>query len=130
VLNSTIYDGGGQVGMQPQSGLSSLSTIATYQRKAATTFGIKPHSITLSYLIRALFYATVGLIAAVLVFKYVVIPVEIRHPFYFPFGPAFLTIVFSRTVFIASILLVVSLVAAFIPVWRVMRIKILDAIWG
>lgn len=92
--------------------------------------GIKPHSITLSYLIRALFYATVGLIAAVLVFKYVVIPVEIRHPFYFPFGPAFLTIVFSRTVFIASILLVVSLVAAFIPVWRVMRIKILDAIWG
>jgi ABC-type lipoprotein release transport system permease subunit len=30
----------------------------------------------------------------------------------------------------AVILLVVSLTAAFIPVWRVMRIKILDAIWG
>ena len=92
--------------------------------------GIKSHSITVSYLIRALFYAIVGLIIGILLFKYVVIPVEARHPFEFPFGPAYLTTQPSYTARMAFILLVVSLTAAFMPVWRVMRIKILDAIWG
>jgi ABC-type antimicrobial peptide transport system permease subunit len=59
-----------------------------------------------------------------------VIPVEARHPFEFPFGPAYLITKPSYTLRMAFILLVVSLTAAFIPVWRVMRIKILDAIWG
>jgi ABC-type lipoprotein release transport system permease subunit len=92
--------------------------------------GIKSHSITISYLIRALFYAVVGLIIGILAFKYLIIPVEARHPFEFPFGPAYLTTKPVYTARMAFILLVVSLVAAFIPVWRVMRIKILDAIWG
>jgi putative ABC transport system permease protein len=92
--------------------------------------GIKSHSITISYLIRALFYAIVGLIIGILAFKYLIIPIEARHPFEFPFGPAYLTTKPAYTARMAFILLVVSLVAAFIPVWRVMRIKILDAIWG
>jgi len=92
--------------------------------------GIKSESITMSYLIRALFYAIVGLVVGILVFKYVIIPVEVRHPFEFPFGPAYLLTQPSYTARMALVLLVVSLVAAFIPVWRVMRIKILDAIWG
>jgi putative ABC transport system permease protein len=92
--------------------------------------GIKSQSITISYLIRALFYAIVGLIIGLLVFKYVIIPVETRHPFEFPFGPAYLLTQPSYTARMAFVLLVVSLAAAFIPVWRVMRIKILDAIWG
>jgi putative ABC transport system permease protein len=92
--------------------------------------GIKSQSITISYLIRALFYAIVGLIIGILIFKYVIIPVEIRHPFEFPFGPAYLLTQPANTARMAFILLVVSLAAAFIPVWRVMRIKILDAIWG
>jgi len=92
--------------------------------------GIKSQSIAISYLIRAVFYAIVGLIIGILVFKYVIIPVEARHPFEFPFGPAYLLTQPSYTARMAFILLVVSLAAAFIPVWRVMRIKILDAIWG
>jgi putative ABC transport system permease protein len=92
--------------------------------------GIKSQSITMSYLIRALFYAVVGLIIGILAFKYIIIPVEALHPFKFPFGPAYLLTRPSYTVRMALILLVVSLAAAFIPVWRVMRIKILDAIWG
>ena len=92
--------------------------------------GIKSHSITISYLIRALFYAIVGLIIGILAFKYVIIPIEARHPFEFPFGPAYLTTKPVYTTRMAFVLLIVSLVAAFIPVWRVMRIKILDAIWG
>lgn len=92
--------------------------------------GIKSQSITVSYLIRAVFYAVVGLVIGIFVFKYAIIPVEARHPFEFPFGPAYLLTRPSYTARMASILLVVSLAAAFIPVWRVMRIKILDAIWG
>ncbi len=92
--------------------------------------GIKSRSITISYLIRALFYAVIGLIIGILAFKYVIIPIEARHPFEFPFGPAYLTTKPVYTARMAFILLIVSLVAAFIPVWRVMRIKILDAIWG
>jgi putative ABC transport system permease protein len=92
--------------------------------------GIKSQSITISYLIRAVFYAVVGLVIGLLVFKYVVIPIETRHPFEFPFGPAYLLTQPSYTARMAFALLAVSLAAAFIPVWRVMRIKILDAIWG
>jgi putative ABC transport system permease protein len=92
--------------------------------------GIKSHSITISYLIRALFYAIAGLIVGILLFKYVIVPFEARHPFEFPFGPAYLTTQPSYTARMALVLLIVSLAAAFIPVWRVMRIKILDAIWG
>jgi len=92
--------------------------------------GIKSGSIAISYLIRALFYAVVGLIIGILVFKYVIIPLEARHPFEFPFGPAYLLTQPSYTARMAFILFAVSLAAAFIPVWRVMRIKILDAIWG
>ncbi|UCH50752.1 MAG: ABC transporter permease [Chloroflexota bacterium] len=92
--------------------------------------GIKSRSITISYLIRALFYAIVGLIIGILAFKYIIIPIEARHPFEFPFGPAYLTTKPAYTARMAFVLLVVSFVAAFIPVWRVMRIKILDAIWG
>jgi len=92
--------------------------------------GIKSQSITISYLIRALFYALVGLVIGILTFKYIIIPIEARHPFEFPFGPAYLLTQPSYTARMAFILLVVSLAAAFIPVWRVMRIKILDAIWG
>jgi putative ABC transport system permease protein len=92
--------------------------------------GIKPQSITISYIIRALFYAGVGLLAGILIYKYVVVPLEAGNPFYFPFGPAFLSLnpyLVSRTVLI---LVSVSVVASFLPVWRVMRTSILNAIWG
>jgi putative ABC transport system permease protein len=92
--------------------------------------GIKPQSIALSYLIRALFYALTGLALAIIVFKYVVIPVEIRHPFTFPFGAAYLTTKFTVTARMSVTLLTISLIAAYIPVYRTMRIRILEAIWG
>jgi ABC-type antimicrobial peptide transport system permease subunit len=77
-----------------------------------------------------LFYALVAIAIGVLVFIYVVIPFEARHPFSFPFGAAYLTIEFHSALRLGTILLVVALVAAFIPAWRTIRIKILDAIWG
>jgi putative ABC transport system permease protein len=92
--------------------------------------GIKAVPIICSYLVRALFYVVTGLIISWLFFVYAVIPFEADHPFDFPFGPVFFTFDFPLMVRTAIMLSAVSLAAAFIPVWLVMRIKILDAIWG
>jgi putative ABC transport system permease protein len=92
--------------------------------------GIKTVPIISSYLLRALLYVVIGLIMAWLLFLYVIIPLEASHPFHFPFGPVFLTVDLELLFRTAALLSVVSLAAAFIPVWLVMRVKIMDAIWG
>ncbi len=92
--------------------------------------GIKGMPIISSYLVRAMFYVIIGLIFSWILFVYAVIPYEEGNPFYFPFGPVFFTSDFPLVVRTAIILSAVSLVAAFIPVWLVMRTKIMDAIWG
>lgn len=92
--------------------------------------GIKSRPIIYSYLLRALFYVVIGLIMAWLLFIYVIIPLEAENPFYFPFGPVFFDADLPLLGSTAIMLSITSLVAAFIPVWLVMRIKILDAIWG
>ena len=92
--------------------------------------GITQTSITLAYLLRAVFYAIIASIFASLVFLYVVTPVEARYPFHFPFGNVYLVTGFSHLSRATSILLCTAVVAAFLPVWIALRIKILDAIWG
>jgi putative ABC transport system permease protein len=92
--------------------------------------GITPSSITLSYLIRAIFYAITSFILASLIFVNIVIPLQIRHPFHFPFGEVYLLIGPSDMIQTALILLGVSFVSSLIPVRGIIRIKILDAIWG
>lgn len=92
--------------------------------------GITPSSIIVAYLLRAIFYAIVASIVAILAFLYVVMPIEARYPFHFPFGDVNLVTGFSSVAQAVIILLCATLVAAFIPVWMTLRIKILDAIWS
>ena len=92
--------------------------------------GITQSSIALAYLARAVFYAIVGSILGSLAFVYVVTPVEASYPFHFPFGDVYLFTGFSDVARTAFILVCASMVAAFVPVWMAVRIKILDAIWG
>jgi len=92
--------------------------------------GIKTRPIIYSYLLRALFYVAIGLFLSWLLFNHVITPLEVNHPFHFPFGPVFFTRDFTLLVHMVILLSAVSLIAAFIPVWLVMRIKLLDAIWG
>ena len=60
----------------------------------------------------------------------VIMPFEASHPFDFPFGAVYLSLEMPLLIRTSALLLVVSLVAAFIPVMLITRIKILDAIWG
>lgn len=92
--------------------------------------GIKPRSIVISYIFRAMFYAVIGLILGYFVYRFVIIPLEVRNPFIFPFGPAFLSMSALQMTKTIIILIAVSLAASFMPVWRVMHKSILDSIWG
>jgi putative ABC transport system permease protein len=92
--------------------------------------GIKKHAIIVSYLLRALCYVIAGLLLSWLLFENVIIPLETSHPFYFPFGAVYINLSMPLLIRTSVLLLIVSLVAALIPVWLTTRIKIMDAIWG
>ena len=92
--------------------------------------GITSASIVLSYIIRAVIYAVFGVLAAALIFVYVVLPIEAHHPFHFPFGDVLLAVDVSTLMSSAFILCAVAVVSAFIPAWQTVRTKIIDAIWS
>ncbi|MBA7693665.1 hypothetical protein ES703_102253 [subsurface metagenome] len=92
--------------------------------------GITPFSITLAYLIRATLYAVVSVALAVLLFINVVMPLEMRYPFHFPFGDVYLRVGPDKMVWTGSILLVVTILASLLPVRGIMRMKIINAIWS
>lgn len=92
--------------------------------------GITSISITIAYLMRAIFLALLGTILAALLFQYVVTPVEARVPFHFPFGAVYLKAGPPELASMAVTLIGVSLIAAFLPVRGVTRMRIMDAIWG
>ncbi len=92
--------------------------------------GIAFASITMSYVFRAIFYAILAIIGSWLLYVYAAMPLETRYPFHFPFGDV--TLFMNRVLLVRSalIILIAAVVAAFLPVWRTLRMKLLDAIWG
>jgi putative ABC transport system permease protein len=92
--------------------------------------GINPAAITLAYLMRAIFYAIIAAALAGLIFTNVLVPLEAQHPFHFPLGDVYLIATPAGIMRTALILLGAAIIAAFIPVRAVVRMKILDAIWG
>ena len=92
--------------------------------------GITGAAIVLSYILRAIVYAIVGILAAALIFKYIVVPVEAQYPFHFPFGDVFLPVNIRYLTTSALILCGVTAISAFIPAFRMIRTKIIDAIWS
>ncbi len=92
--------------------------------------GITGSSIVTSYIFRAIVYAIVGILAAALIFRYGVVPLEAHYPFHFPFGDVFLPVNIPYLISSALILCGVAAVSAFIPAFRMIRTKIIDAIWA
>jgi putative ABC transport system permease protein len=92
--------------------------------------GITSASIVLSYIIRAVVYAAFGILAAAIIFRYVIVPIEAQHPFHFPFGDVLLAVDVPELTTSALILCGVAIVSAFIPAWQTIRTKIIDAIWS
>jgi putative ABC transport system permease protein len=92
--------------------------------------GITSASIVMSYIIRAILYAAFGILAAALIFRYAVVPIEAEYPFHFPFGDVMLAVDVPELVSSAFTLSAVAIVSAFIPAYQTIRTKIIDAIWS
>jgi len=92
--------------------------------------GMKEGIIVASYIMLALFYAVIGIGVGIAIIEFVATPYFIAHPLSFPMGKVSLLIV--RSEFVTSIvsMIIVSIIAGFIPSWRVSRENIIKAIWG
>ncbi len=92
--------------------------------------GIRSAAIVGSYVLKSMVTALIGTILGWLIFRFVLMPLVLRHPFQFPTGPVALASVPGVTRANVVILLVVAAVAALLPAIRTVRMRILDAIWG
>ncbi|HYM50458.1 MAG TPA: ABC transporter permease [Candidatus Limnocylindrales bacterium] len=92
--------------------------------------GIRPMALILSYVLKAIVYAFAGIALGALAFLYGAGPIVQQHPFEFPFGPATLGIRADEMWRDAAILVVVAAISAWVPAWRSVRMRILDAIWS
>ncbi len=108
--------------------------IATVSRRKQIgimkAIGMKEQILIASYVFMALFYAVVGIGLGILIIEFGIKPYFIAHPFKFPMGDVSLQI--NQSDFVTSIIsmIIVSIVAGFIPSWRVARENIIKAIWG
>lgn len=92
--------------------------------------GIRRSAILASYCLKALAYALSGALIGALIFRGAIVPIIAAHPFHFPSGHVALSPTRSEMVHGALLLLIVAVIAAFLPAYRTLRMKILDAIWG
>jgi len=108
--------------------------IATISRKKQIgimkAIGMKEGIIVASYIMLSLFYAVIGIGIGFAVLEFVATPYFIAHPLDFPVGKTSLLIIRSEVATSIICMLAVSIIAGFIPSWRVSRENIIKAIWG
>lgn len=92
--------------------------------------GVSATAIQISYLLQSLFYAILGsLFGSVLIYT-VLIPFFARNPLDFPFSDGILVAEPAGTLIRVVILLIVTLIAGFIPARMIVRKNTLDSILG
>jgi putative ABC transport system permease protein len=108
--------------------------IATISRKKQIgimkAIGMNEQIIVTSYVFLALFYALVGISVGTIILELLIRPYFIAHPLSFPMGLVSLNIVPGEFAISVISMLVISLIAGFIPSWQVTRENIIKAIWG
>lgn len=92
--------------------------------------GISPFAIQFSYVLQAFFYAVIGsAIGAALTFG-VLKPYFAAHPINFPFSDGILVVTPSGAIIRIVILIMVTLIAGYVPAKMIVRRNTLDAILG
>ena len=92
--------------------------------------GIKARSIQLAYIFQSIFYAFSGSALGVLILYGVLVPLVARNPINFPFSDGILVAPFGDVMTKLIILLIVTMLAGFIPAWMIIRKNTLDSILG
>ncbi len=92
--------------------------------------GIEGRAIEFSYVLISIFYALIGIAVGLLILYGFLVPFINAHPIRFPFSDGILVAEVPNTMVRAAILLVVTLVAGYIPARMVVKQNTLDAILG
>jgi len=92
--------------------------------------GIGRSVIVASFVLQAIFYASFGMILGFFAIQYLIIPYTIIHPFQLPVGPVILSLSNTEALFRATLLFFATIVASFIPAYKVAREDLLELIWG
>jgi putative ABC transport system permease protein len=108
--------------------------IATLGRKKqigiSKAIGMDEKIIIISYVFQALIYTILGVLLGLLILQFVLIPYFNSHPLSMPMGLVTLSITRNGLIMNILGLIIVSLIAGFIPSWRIARTNIIEAIWG
>jgi putative ABC transport system permease protein len=108
--------------------------IATTARKKQIgimkAVGMKDEIVILSYVMLAFFYALLGICLGIILLELVFKPYFAANPLIFPIGKVPLTTNPAELILSIVSMLIVSLIAGFIPSWRIARQNIIKAIWG
>lgn len=92
--------------------------------------GIKESAIELSYVMQAIFYGLIGSTLGVLITFLLLKPAFAKHPIDFPFSDGILVADFSTTMIRVGILLIVTVIAGYIPARMIVKKNTLNAILG
>lgn len=92
--------------------------------------GISPFAVQLSYVIQAFFYGAVGSGIGVALTFGLLKPFFDKNPIDFPFSDGILVVTPDGALIRIAILMVVVLLAGYIPAWLIVRKNTLDAILG
>lgn len=92
--------------------------------------GVAPQAIQFSYLLQSLFYAISGSLLGAIVLYGVLVPAFAKHPLNFPFSDGILVAEPSGTLVRFVILLIVTLIAGYIPARMIVKKNTLDSILG
>lgn len=92
--------------------------------------GISGTAIEISYIIQSFFYAMCGSTIGLIVLYLVLQPFIAAHPIDFPFSDGILVAPFLETFFRLLLLVIITIVAVYVPARMIVRRNTLDAILG
>ena len=92
--------------------------------------GISERAIEVSYIFQSIFYASLGGALGIFVVYVVLVPFFDAHPLDFPFSDGILVAPIDGTMFRFALLLIVTLIAGYIPARRIVKQNTLDSILG
>lgn len=92
--------------------------------------GISKESIEYAYVIQAGAYTVIGSLLGLAITYFFLIPYFIDHPVDFPYADASLSITDQGLFLRAGALIVVTLIAGFVPAWLITRQNTLNAVLG
>ena len=92
--------------------------------------GVAPRAIQFSYVMQSLFYGVIGSTVGVFIVYGFLVPVFQKHPIDFPFSDGILVVPIIGTIVKIIILLIVTIIAGYIPARMITKQNTLDSILG